>query len=102
MTIAQLNDYYHKLGEAAAQKYGFKIVQSVSQTPARKGITTTRIGDHAAEKIVSTTSAKSPESPHGNMMTSLAENIYGEKQQGGPDGMRQAAGNARVLYNKDI
>jgi hypothetical protein len=31
MSTAQLNEYYRKSGEAAAQKYGFKIVPSISR-----------------------------------------------------------------------
>jgi hypothetical protein len=38
MTTAQLNDYYRKSGEAAAQKYGFKIVSGVSRPVAGKNI----------------------------------------------------------------
>jgi hypothetical protein len=30
MTPAQINEYYRKSGEAAAQKYGFKIVRSAT------------------------------------------------------------------------
>ena len=38
MTTAQLNEYYRKSGEAAAKKYGFKIVPSVSKSDANQDI----------------------------------------------------------------
>ncbi|MDR1531984.1 MAG: hypothetical protein LBS62_07345 [Clostridiales bacterium] len=41
MTTAQLNDYYRKSGEAAAKKYGFKIVQSADANP-RSGFAANR------------------------------------------------------------
>jgi hypothetical protein len=46
---AQLNDYCKKSGEAAAQKYGFKIVPGVSRTAAGKGITETGTDVRIAE-----------------------------------------------------
>jgi hypothetical protein len=49
MTLAQLNSYYRKSGEAAAQKYGFKIMPSASRNPARKDIVATRADDRVAE-----------------------------------------------------
>ena len=34
MTPAQLTEYYRKSGEATAQKYGFKIVESAGEVQA--------------------------------------------------------------------
>ncbi|MCL2143439.1 MAG: hypothetical protein FWH44_04195 [Methanomassiliicoccaceae archaeon] len=33
MTHEQLNEYYHRSAEAAAKKYGFKLVSSANDVP---------------------------------------------------------------------